>query len=81
VTFEGAATDYRQATATAPAWLAEIAPSRIAHLVYDATREDALAAVGANTQAGYLYATSGSLPNPWQTVPDYLDEQEERLER
>jgi hypothetical protein len=81
VTFEGAAIDYRQATATAPAWLGEIAPSRIAHLVYDATREDALAAVGANTQAGYLYATSGSLPNPWQTVPEYLDEQEELLER
>jgi UDP-glucose 4-epimerase len=62
-------------------WLDQVAPSRIAHLVYGATREDAVAAVGADAHAGYLYVTSGSLPNPWQTVPDYLDEEEDQLAR
>ncbi|HWT22541.1 MAG TPA: spherulation-specific family 4 protein, partial [Solirubrobacteraceae bacterium] len=81
VTFEGAAADYRRALASSPSWLDGIAPARIAHLVYGASREDALAAVGANAHAGYLYATSGSLPNPWKTVPDYLDEEEALLER
>jgi hypothetical protein len=81
VTFEGAAADYSRAIATAPAWLDQVAPSRIAHLVYGATRQDAVAAVGADAHAGYLYVTSDSLPNPWHTVPDYLDEEEDQLAR
>jgi hypothetical protein len=81
VTFEGAASEYPRALAATPDWVREIAPRRIAHLVYGATREDALAAVGANGHAGFLYVTSGSLPNPWMTVPDYLDAEEELLAR
>jgi hypothetical protein len=81
ITFEGAPAEYPRALAAAPAWLEDIAPERIAHLVYGATREDAMAVVGANARAGYVYATSGALPNPWKTVPDYFDAEEDMLER
>jgi hypothetical protein len=47
-------------------------PERSAHLVYGATREQALAAVARADAPRYAYFTSGSLPHPWGTVPEYL---------
>jgi len=79
VTFEGTADEYAAALARTPAWLQSFAPEQIAHLVYGASREQAVAAVGASSGAGYVYITSGTLPNPWQTVPDYLEEEEALL--
>ena len=79
VTFEGPAAEYAAAVARTPAWVETYPPGRIAHLVYDASREQAVAAVGAGARAGYVYITSGTLPNPWQTVPDYLEEEEALL--
>lgn len=35
--------------------------------------------MGASSGAGYVYIISGTLPNPWQTVPDYLEEEEALL--
>ena len=49
-------------------------PRRIAHLIYGASREQALAAL-ATRPAGYVYVTSGTLPNPWGTLPAYLAEE------
>jgi len=79
VTYEGPAAEYAGALARTPAWLDTVPPGRIAHLIYGASREQAVAAVGAASRAGYVYLTSGTLPNPWQTVPDYLEEEEALL--
>jgi hypothetical protein len=42
-------------------------------------RDEALTAVRRRAGAGYVHVTSGSLPNPWRTLPSYLYEQEEVL--
>jgi hypothetical protein len=72
VTFEGPAAAYGDSQG--PAWVRRIAPGRVAHLIYDASRAQALAALG-NPSAGYVYATSGTLPDPWRTLPAYLAEE------
>jgi hypothetical protein len=75
VTFEGAYSDYAPAVQAMPAWVRELPGGRVANLVYDASREQALQAAG-DRAAGFLYATSSTLPNPWSTLPSYLDELE-----
>jgi hypothetical protein len=78
VTFEGSYAAYADAVEATPEWLDRQRPESIAHLVYGATRAQALGAL-ADSGAGYLYATSGALPNPWRTLPAYLDEEVEAL--
>jgi hypothetical protein len=78
VTFEGPASTYEDATRSMPGWTREVPRRKIAHLLYDATRAQALDAVTKGS-AGYVYATSASLPDPWSTLPPYLDELEARL--
>jgi Spherulation-specific family 4 len=78
VTFEGAASAYDAAMQAMPRWTRKVPRRKIAHLLYDATRAQALDAVTAGS-AGYVYATSASLPDPWSTLPPYLDELEARL--
>jgi hypothetical protein len=80
VTFEGPYAAYGAAMDATPDWVRDQPPGRVAHLVYDASRQQAMAAVSHPQQAGYLYATSGSLPDPWRTVPPYLHEEERALE-
>jgi hypothetical protein len=77
VTFEGTYAGYADAVQAMPDWLRGRS-ERVAHLVYDASRAEALSAV-ADGSAGYVYATSGSMPNPWRTLPDYLHEEERVL--
>jgi hypothetical protein len=79
VTFEGAYADYAAARASAPDWYAGIDRQRIAHLIYGASRAQALAAVR-EVDVGYLYVTSGTLPDPWHALPSYLHEEERALE-
>jgi hypothetical protein len=79
VTFEGPYGAYAPALRAMPRWTRRMAPGRIAHLVYGASRDQALDLVGGGPAAGYLYVTSGALPNPWGTVPPYLREQDEAL--
>jgi hypothetical protein len=67
VTFEGPLTAYRDHRPPAG-----VAPERTAHLVYGASREQALRELAAPPSARYVYLTSGTLPHPWGTVPDYL---------
>jgi len=67
VTFEGPISAYRADRA-----VDGVAPERSAHLVFGASREQALRAIGSVTSARYVYMTSGTLPHPWGTVPDYL---------
>jgi hypothetical protein len=78
VTFEGSYDAYADALEATPEWLERERPERVAHLVYGATRAQALGAL-AGSAADYLYATSGALPNPWRTLPAYLDEEVEAL--
>jgi Spherulation-specific family 4 len=80
VTFEGPYSSYESAMDAMPDWARDLPSDRVAHLVYDATRQQAMATVRHPHQAGYLYATSGSLPDPWRTVPSYLREEERELE-
>jgi hypothetical protein len=79
VTFEGSYGAYAPALRHMPDWTRALPASRAAHLVYGASRAEALTAVRRQGDAGYVYVTSGSLPNPWRTVPSYLHEQEEVL--
>jgi hypothetical protein len=79
VTFEGHHRDHAAALSRTPRWLRRMPPGRVAHLVYGATREEALATVRAAGAAAHVYATSGAPPNPWGTLPPYLHEQEEAL--
>jgi hypothetical protein len=79
VTYEGAYADYAAAMDRMPAWVRRQPPDRVAHLVYGASRDEALAVVGNPAGAGYVYATSGSLPDPWQSLPSYLHEEEEAI--
>ena len=78
VTFEGSASAYDAAMRSMPKWMRNVPRRKIAHLLYDATRAQALHAV-TDGSAGYVYATSASLPDPWSTLPPYLDELEARL--
>ena len=78
VTFEGPYAAYGAATRATPDWLRDVSPAKVAHLVYDATPAEAFRAVGEDG-AGFLYATSGELPDPWSALPPYLDELESRL--
>ena len=76
VTFEGPYASYAGAMAAMPEWLRGMRPDRVAHLIYGATRAEALDAV-ADAAAGYVYVTSGAMPNPWRSLPTYLGDQEE----
>jgi hypothetical protein len=80
VTFEGPYAAYGPAMEATPEWVRDQPPGRVAHLVYDASRQQAMATVSHPQKAGYVYATSGSLPDPWRTVPSYLHEEEQALE-
>jgi hypothetical protein len=78
VTYEGDHEAYAGAMAAMPGWLRRERPDRVAHLVYGATRAEALQAVSGSA-AGYLYVTSGAMPNPWRSLPSYLHDEEEAL--
>jgi hypothetical protein len=75
ITFEGPAAAY---SAHRPP--ADVEPERSAHLVYGASREQALRALSEAPPARYIYLTSGTLPHPWGTVPDYFAQELSALE-
>jgi hypothetical protein len=75
VTFEGPIAAYGARRASADA-----EPERSAHLVYGASREQALRALASTPPARYVYLTSGTQPHPWGTVPDYFAQELSALE-
>jgi hypothetical protein len=79
VTFEGPYADYAERLETMPGWLEHVPADRIAHLVYGATREEALTLARDHTGRGRLYATAGALPDPWSRLPPYLAEEQGAL--
>jgi hypothetical protein len=78
VTFEGPFSSYEAALGSMPRWLRDVPRRKVAHLVYAADRAQALRAV-TEGEAGFVYATDATLPNPWDRLPAYLDELEARL--
>jgi Spherulation-specific family 4 len=80
VTFEGPVGDYAAAVGAMPAWLRALPRARVAHLVYGASEQQASQAAALDA-AGHFYATSGTLPDPWGTLPPYLEALEARLAR
>jgi hypothetical protein len=79
VTFEGAAADHAAAVRRMPAWLGDLPPDRIAHLIHGAPAEQMRGVLAQDPGAGYVYVTSGTMPDPWSALPDYLAEEEARL--
>jgi len=67
VTFEGPISAYHERRRPDG-----VPPERTAHLIYGASREQALRALEPAPSAGYVYLTSGTLPHPWGSVPDYF---------
>ena len=76
VTYEGPFSDYAPRLAQEPAWVRDVPPAQIAHLVYATTREQAVSLFAAPARSGSLYVTSGTPPNPWGTPPPYLREEQ-----
>jgi hypothetical protein len=74
VTFEGPYARYLDAMERAPGWVRDLPPERSAVLVYGATADQAASVVTDTRHAGYVYATSGTLPHPWGKLPAYLTE-------
>lgn len=81
VTFEGSYSTYleQDLARTNPAWIRKLAPARSWHLVYGVRKVevgDVIARARA-ANAGYVYATSLTLPNPWASLPadDYWNEE------
>jgi hypothetical protein len=63
-------------------WFLEYRPRRFANLIYDVpTADDMEAALDKAIQfnAGYIYLTDDLLPNPWDTLPPYWEEQVEAI--
>lgn len=79
VTFEGPVSSYASALRETPAWVEDLPRGRIAHLIYGASREQALQAVRRRAHAQYVYAAAGSQPHPW-SLPAYLDDEEALLD-
>lgn len=69
VNYEGTYSSY--ANWKPSGWVANHAASRFWHLVYNTSRNKLASAVSLSQQrnAGYLYVTSDSTPNPWDTLP------------
>ncbi len=76
LTFEGTATDYLATTRPSQyqtaAWQTDGDPNKFLELVYDTPSASLSAVIARSKQdnAGYIYVTPDTLPNPWDTVPD-----------
>jgi len=71
VTFEGDASAY-QSGYSAPSWVANYAPGRFWHLIYNvptAQQMRTIVQLSKERRAGWVYVTPDNLPNPWDTLP------------
>jgi chitodextrinase len=74
ITFEGTYSDYLNPTGqyVTQQWQLDADPNKFWNLVYNVPDQTALTAVmnkSKQNNAGYIYATPDTLPNPWDTVP------------
>lgn len=82
VNFEGTLSTYR--ATRFPSWTQTLSSDKFWHLIYEAAdvramREVATAAAAAN--AGIVYITDATMPNPWARVPAYWLEEQQLLVR
>lgn len=81
VNFEGSADQY--AATRFPGWAANH-PSAFWHLVYDVDGRDAMESAlkrAARTGAATVFVTDRSMPNPWDGLPHYWEEQVDAVHR
>jgi hypothetical protein len=73
VTFEGTGKTYISSSWTQPSWIKDHSPTNFSHLVYAANDPEYLDVCQKSRlrNAGYLYVTNDTLPNPWDTLPPY----------
>ncbi len=72
LTFENDYSSYVKRAPDAP-WVAHYPAARFLHLVYGAPDVGAMrkaVALGKQRHAGWMYVTPGTLPNPWNLLPD-----------
>jgi len=81
VTFEGDYSAYTGSNYNQPAWVENYPAARFWHLVYNASGAQEVSAVDLSKQrhAGWIYATSDVLPNPWDSLPSGSDWSSELL--
>lgn len=71
VVFEGTYAEYNRASF--PAWMSTYQPTKFAHLVYGTGSKYLSATMrrARSLNAGFVYVTNDTLPNPWDTLPPY----------
>ena len=83
VNFEDTYANYRAESYSQPEWVSEYPPTRFWHLVHAApTTADMQEAVGLSKErnAGFVYVTSDTLPNPWDTLPAFLSDEQKAVQ-
>lgn len=72
-TYQTYVTEYHEAT-----WVRKYRADRIWHLVYDAptpTEMQNAVRLSKQRRTGWIYVTSGTMPNPWNALPSYWNEE------
>ena len=76
MTFEQTFTYYNESY-VAPSYVEDYAAAKFAHLVHATSSADWEQALAWSFErnAGYIYITDDTLPNPWDTLPPYIANQ------
>jgi hypothetical protein len=80
INFEGSVSDYEKAKF--PSWVDKAPFGRWWHLVYAVKGEAEMKSVlsrAAGDHAGVVFVTDGEMPNPWDHLPAYWDEEVRRV--
>ena len=73
LTFEGSDSDYVNSY-SAPSWVSSYPASRFWHVIYGTSTTSAMATavqLSKTRNAGYVYVTPATLPNPYDVLPTY----------
>lgn len=82
LTYEGTYQSYQ--TLPIPSWTNNYDKNKFMHLVYGAagaTNMDKVTTLASVRNVGYLYVTNDNIPNPWDTLPSYFQEELDSLNR
>jgi Spherulation-specific family 4 len=80
INFEGPYAAYRQARF--PTWVRDFPADRFWHLIYevrDVRTMRRVAGMAGLAHAGVVYITDASMPNPWNRIPSYWQEEQKML--
>lgn len=76
VTFEGSYSTYQ--STKFPTWVSSFPPTRFYNIVYSVPDQPSMLnalSEAAGDHVGYVYATNDGLPNPYDTLPPYLNKE------